>query len=160
MSDQLDAPLTITPDADTPTHLIELGAIFHEHTTNLMTILQVINRSIESLGPYPFKDQGEPTPDEVDATLAGPASSLKNSLFSFIESVKGDWEKRGIPEEFWSRVIYLNIQTQDYNFAVNRAMFRPPLLYLIAREVVTLFESIRGAGLPKEKVKGIIREAK
>jgi len=139
--------------------LVDIGLIFHEHGSNLLAVLQVIKRAIETLGPTPFKSQGEPTPNEIDDLLVEPVKALTASVKQLIDAVNGDFEKRGIPENVLHSFSKRYEQLVNYRI-VGQGTFRPPFLYGIAKSLLDLLSKLDGAALPKEKVKNLKKHSK
>lgn len=140
--------------------LVEIGAIFHEHSSQLLFLSQVFNRAVETLGPNPFANAGEPTLEEVEKVLSGPVLTLIGALGKMIETLESDWQARRISEDEWAELSTRYKQLLKYQAGGNRAMFGPPTLYGLAKEIDALFERIQGTGLPREKVKHTLRSAK
>ncbi|HVF41929.1 MAG TPA: HAMP domain-containing sensor histidine kinase [Pyrinomonadaceae bacterium] len=154
-----DLPDSSLDEGGTP-HMVEIGAILHDQAAGLLALLQVLKRGIESMSPNPFDRKGEPTPEEVDEVLAEPVSRLSQSLNELVTLARGGLKDRNIAERWWEEVVELNSRLMDYGDTVRGVSFRPPFLYLLARKLADLLSDLKGAKLPKEKVREIQRRAK
>jgi signal transduction histidine kinase len=154
-----DSPQGASQQDNANQDLMEIGQVFHEHSTNLLTIRQVITRAAETLGPSPFDDEGEPNVDKINTALINPINSLSAAVKRFIEAVEGNLDQRGISQGTLDRFAKINEKLSEYQ-GIDEAGFRPPFFYGISKNLLDLIERLDQTALPKEKVRNIKQYAK
>jgi signal transduction histidine kinase len=129
--------------------ITDIGAVLHANTSTLIITHGALDVALHALAPSPFKDDGEPTLDEVDAALSGPAQATARAIAKLLQ-VMDERAGEGVDSALREKLAGDAAMLSDFVDYIPIPESRASTLRTIARRVQELVDKTPPQTLPRE----------
>lgn len=135
----------------------DIGRILHANTSTLLMAQQTLDGVAEALSQRRLNELIATPPEDMDDQLLKEGVTLANALENLVRSVDPGRRAQALTESQWERLESKIEPLRQTRELIPDMEMRVPALRSVAHEIVVLCQEIKGATLPREQLREVVR---